>query len=145
MAIGEVCSSKVYVVGRNEPLAFALREMQRRGIGSVVVVESRGKLLFPVGIVTDRDVWRGQVMRQAGLFALTVEDVMTSNPLTLLESSGLAEAVGSLRARGVRRAPVVASTGELIGMVSVDDLLPPLAAELRGLAQLQGTQTHHAA
>lgn len=145
MDIGQVASSEVYGVGRGEPLASMVREMQRRGVGCAVVVESRGQQLFPVGIVTDRDVLRGQLTRQADLFALTVEDVMTSDPMTLPGSSGLAEAVAALRARGVRRAPVVAASGELIGLVSIDDLLPPLAAELGGLAQLMGTQAHHGA
>jgi CBS domain-containing protein len=136
MEIGELCSREVCVVRPDEPLAQAVRQMQRFSIGTVVVVEHRGKLLYPIGILTDRDVLRGQIKRQTDLFALNVEDVMTTDPLTLAESSGLAEGLSSMRARGVRRAPVVASTGELVGIVSIDDLLPAVAAELRGLAQL---------
>jgi CBS domain-containing protein len=139
MEIGKLCSRDVCVVRRNEPLAQAVRQMRRRSIGSVVVVEPRGKLLYPIGIVTDRDVLRGQIKRQTDLFALNVEDVMTTDPLTLGEESGLAEGISTMRARGVRRAPVVAPTGELVGIVSIDDLLPAVAAELSGLAQLMAT------
>jgi CBS domain-containing protein len=138
--IGDLCSREVYVVKPTEPLARAVREMHRRHVGAVVVAESRGDVLFPVGIVTDRDVLRGQVKRQADLFTIAVQDVMTADPLTLTESKGLAEAISNLRARGVRRAPVVASSGELVGIVSLDDLLPAIAEELSGLAKLIGSQ-----
>ncbi len=145
MEIGELCSREVYVVNRDEPLAQAVREMQRRHVGAVVVVESRGKLLLPIGIVTDRDVLRGQVTRKADLFTLCVEDVMTANPLTLLESSDLTDGISKLQARGVRRAPVVAESGDLVGMISLDDLIPAIAEELSGLARLLGRQARQEA
>lgn len=145
MDIGELCSREVYLVRRNEPVADAVREMHRRHVGTVVVVEPRGKLLFPVGIVTDRDVLRGQVARHADLFTLTVEDVMTADPLTLSETSGLAEGIGALRGRGVRRAPVVSDTGDLVGIVSIDDLLPAVAEELTLLSKLIGKQARQEA
>lgn len=145
MEVGELCSREVYIATRNEPLAEAVREMHRRHVGALVVVEPRDELLCPAGIVTDRDVLRGQLMHQADLFVLAVEDVMTTDPLTLPESTGLAEAIGILRMRGVRRAPVVGRSGELVGIICVDDLLPAVAEELCGLGRLVGTQASHEA
>jgi len=130
----------VYVVNRTEPLAEAAREMHRRHVGALVVAEQRGKLLFPVGVVTDRDVLRSQIRRRADLFAMTVQDAMTSDPLTLGEAEELAAGISKLRVRRVRRAPVVAEGGELVGIVSLDDLLPAVAEELNGLAKLIGQQ-----
>jgi len=145
MKIGELCSRDVYLVKGAEPLAEAAREMHRRHVGAVVVAEQRGKGVFPVGVLTDRDVLRGQIRRRADLFALSVQDVMTADPLTLLESEELAAGICKLRARGVRRAPVVAESGELVGIVSVDDLVPAVAEELSGLARLIGQQAHREA
>jgi CBS domain-containing protein len=138
--IGDICSREVYVVRPDESLAVAVREMNDRHIGSVIVVEPRGELQRPVGIVTDRDVVRGQISRSADLFCLTVGDVMTKNPMMLLETSGVTEAVERLSARGVRRAPVVNASGDLVGIVTVDDLLPVVAEELTSLARLVGAQ-----
>jgi CBS domain-containing protein len=45
--------------------------------------------------------------------------------------------------RAVRRAPVVNHAGALVGIVSMDDLLPILASELGALASLIGTQARH--
>lgn len=140
MEIGELCSREVYIVRQNEPLVDAVREMHRRHVGAVVVVEQHGTLVSPIGIVTDRDILRGQVARRKDLFTLTVQDVMTSDPLTLGEHTGLADGLGKMRARGVRRAPVVGQTGDLVGIVSIDDLLPVVAEELNVLAKLIGRQ-----
>ncbi len=145
MEIGELCSREVYFVRPGEPLVQAVREMDRRHIGTVVVVEARGKSLVPIGMVTDRDVLCGQLKCHADLFTLTVQDVMTSDPWTIAESCGLAEAITGLRARGVRRAPVVTDTRELVGIVSFDDLLPAVAEELSSLARLIGRQAHNEA
>jgi CBS domain-containing protein len=53
----------------------------------------------------------------------TVADAMTVTPLTLLESTGIAEAIECMSQTGVRRALVVNDAGNLSGMVSMDDLL----------------------
>jgi CBS domain-containing protein len=140
MDIGELCSREVYFVTRDEPLSAAAREMRKRHVGALVVAEPRGESLQPIGIVTDRDIVCGQLSCQADLFCLTVGDVMTSHPVTIIETSGVAEAIGRLSARGVRRAPVINEAGDLVGLISFDDLVPAVARELDGPAQLVGAQ-----
>jgi len=140
MRVGDICSRAVCTARPEEPLAQAANEMINQHVGSIVVVESRPDAVRPVGIVTDRDVVCGQIDRSADLFCLNVEDVMSTQLLTVSEDSGVAEALGRMNARGVRRAPVVDSAGSLIGIVTFDDLMPLLAEELTGLARLMGTQ-----
>ncbi len=140
MKIGDLCSRDVHVVRPGDPLAQAVQEMHHRRIGAVVVVEVRDAHLVPVGIVTDRDVLCRQLARQADLFTLTVSDVMTQHPLTVLESCDVAETIRQMRAGRVRRAPVVSRTGALVGLISLDDLLPAVAGELSDLASLLGSQ-----
>lgn len=140
MEIGDVCSREVYIVRPNEPLADAAREMDRRHVGAVVVVDERGGVVRPVGIVTDRDIVCGQINRKKDLFQLTVGDVMTAGPLSCEESADAAQALQGMSAKAVRRAPVVNATGELVGIITFDDLLPVVADELTALARLIGTQ-----
>jgi CBS domain-containing protein len=140
MIVGDICSREVYVVKRDEPLAEAAREMRSRHVGAVVVAEGTGELLRPIGIVTDRDIVCGQIDRRADLFCLSVGDVMTPDPISVSESAELAEAVESLSRGGVRRAPVIDETGHLVGIVTLDDLLPAVAEQLGGLAKLIGSQ-----
>lgn len=140
MNIGEVCSREVYIVRPAEPLADAVTEMHRRHVGALVVVEERPHQVHPIGVITDRDAIRAQVLRGKGLRHLTVADAMTVEPLALLETCGFHEAIGQMSARGVRRAPVVSESGDLVGIVSFDDLLPVVSEQLTALARLIGGQ-----
>lgn len=144
MNVGEVCSREVYILKADEPLATAVAEMLKRHIGAIVVVETEPNCVRPVGIVTDRDVIRGQVSLKKDLPDLTVRDVMTRGPLCVSETCGIAEAIEHMRARGVRRAPVVNDSGDLVGIASLDDLLPIVAGELGALGALARLVGHQA-
>jgi CBS-domain-containing membrane protein len=78
--------------------------------------------------------------RSADLDRLCAWDIMTSDPFVLAFDASLDDALHRLRARGVRRAPVVTSTGALADLVSTDDLLGQVAHELSGLARLAAEQ-----
>lgn len=140
MNIGEVCSREVYIFTAAEPLANAAAEMTKRHIGAIVVVRTEPERVRPIGIVTDRDIVRGQLSLKKDLENLTVGEVMTGDPLTAPETAGVAETIERMRVRRVRRVPVIDGRGDLVGIVSLDDLLPVLADELRALAYLVGNQ-----
>jgi CBS domain-containing protein len=53
----------------------------------------------------------------------------------------VSEALDSMRARGVRRAPVVDAARSLVGIVSIDDLLGVIARQLSDMARLIERQT----
>ena len=139
MRLGNVCTRIVHTITCDLPLADAAREMLARSVGALAVVESQDGLHRPVGILTDRDIVCGQMNRAADLHCLTVGDVMTANPLTLAEKTGVAEAIDCMSQMGVRRVLVVNEAGSLRGIVSIDDLLPIVADELGVLAKLLRT------
>jgi CBS domain-containing protein len=92
-------------------------------------------------MLTDRDILRGQIAKGADLHCLTVGDVMSRDPLSLPLATSLEEAIESMNARAVRRAPVVDANGSLVGIVTLDNLLPAVARELQSLAELIGRQS----
>ena len=141
--IGTLCSRVVCVSRRGDALATAAKEMIQRHVGALVVVDPLTDGLKPVGIVTDSDIVCGQIDPGRDLFCLTVDDVMTTDVFTLSETCGIAEAVGQMRDRSIRRAPVVDERGNLVGIVSIDDLLPALAKKLDALAELVSGQRGH--
>jgi CBS domain-containing protein len=83
LTIGDLCTRQVYLAQRAEPLADAAREMFRRHIGALVVVETAGGLAKPVGIVTDRDIVKTLLLRGGHLQDLVVEQAMTPEPLVV--------------------------------------------------------------
>lgn len=139
MNVGEVCSREVYIVRKSEALSKAVREMQQRHVGAIVVVEPQGNLMRPIGIVTDRDIVFASGPDRVNLSA-SVSHVMSAFPLTLREDGDIFEAIEAMSNARVRRAPVVGADGDLVGILSVDDLLPVLAEGLMGLAKLMGEQ-----
>ena len=143
MRIGDVCSRDVHHVTAEAPLLDAVRDMHRHHVGAVIVVDRAGASARPVGIVTDRDVMRAEITQRADVFTLTVGDVMSVDLLTLSESSELADGIERMRRRGVRRAPVLDPAGVMLGVVTLDDLLPAVAGQLDALARLPGRQARH--
>ena len=113
--------------------------MERRNVGSVVVVDRIGYL---TGIVTDRDVAvRGTA---TGLSAdTTVEAIMTRDVAVVAPSSEVAEAAAVMQKRGVRRVPVVDDLGRVHGVVTLDDLLRNLTAEADALTDAVVNQAAH--
>ena len=136
MQLGNVCTRSIQTTTADRPLAEAAREMLRGNVGVLVVVGSDDASRRAVGIVTDRDIVCGQINRAADLHCLSVGEVMTAQPLSLPEQTGVAEAIDCMSQSGVRRVLVVNDAGVLSGIVSIDDLLPILADELSVLAKL---------
>ena len=146
MTIGTVCSRNVCVSRRGAALASAVENMTRNHIGAIVVVDNSGNgALKPIGIITDRDVVCGQLSPPRDLFCMVVEDAMSADVVTLKETCGIAEGVAAMSDLGVRRAPVVDEAGNLVGIVSMDDLLSVLARDLTNLAGLIRSQPAHEA
>ena len=136
MKVGEICSRDVLTMSAAEPLAHCAREMKDRNVGSAVIVDNAQGFPRPVGIVTDRDMLRGQFDRCADLFCLNTGDVMSNDLLVLKEGTDVADAIELMSRRAVRRAPVVSTGGELVGIVTFDDLLPVIAAQITAIAGL---------
>jgi len=140
MRIMDVYTPQAHTTFPDEPLAAAARRMCDDHIGALVVVGRGDAAGRPVGILTDRDVVRGQLRRLTDLFCLTSGDVMTKDPLVFRRHMEVTEAIEALCAHGIRRAPVVDESGALAGIITLDDLLPALAQELSNLAGLMRTQ-----
>ncbi len=136
MRIGELCNRELVSVSAETPLSEVARLMCERHVGAVVVTKSPIDAPVAVGIITDRDITGAQLRSGSELQRLESGRVMTREPLILCEDEPLEEALGRLRRRGVRRAPVVTAHGMLVGLVSVDDVIAQLARELVALARV---------
>jgi len=136
MKIGDICTRNPATVSTSATLAEVARLMKDRHIGTVIVTKAPLDRPVATGIITDRDIACAQLDRRSDLASLSAEEVMTRNPLEINAEDSLDKAIAKLRARGVRRAPVVSSSGALIGVISTDDLFAYVARELMLLARL---------
>jgi CBS domain-containing protein len=136
MAVGELCNREVVIAEKTLSVVGAAQLMRKHHVGDLVVVEERGGLKQPVGIVTDRDIVVEVVAAGVDPDALKVGDIMGPEVATVRESEGLFEALRYMRDKGVRRMPVVDRDGVLVGILTLDDLLSLLAEEMTELAKL---------
>ncbi|HUK03071.1 MAG TPA: CBS domain-containing protein [Steroidobacteraceae bacterium] len=148
MNVGDICQKNAITVRESDELTSAAKLMREEHVGYLVVVEPdlADGLLHASGVITDRDIVVSVVAREADAKALRVGDVMTPQPHTLSERDSVETAMQEMRRIGVRRMPVVGGSGELIGVLSLDDVLDVVARELQNLAgsvriqrQIEGT------
>lgn len=140
MNVGNFCSRPAVTVTAGTPLSDVARLMRERHVGAIVVTEGDPEHPQVAGIITDRDIVCARITRTADLSSISAAETMTAHPLLISEQDSVGAAVAHLRARGVRRAPVVAADGALLGVISADDLLAHLAGEIAALAGIVSRQ-----
>lgn len=135
MTIGKMCNRVTVTIQRQASAEDAARLMRSQHVGDVVVVDPPDTRR-PVGIITDRDIAINVVAQGLAPAHTAVGSVMSAPVFTVRDDDGLVSALDKMSKRGVRRAPVVDRTGHLVGLVSVDDLVPLLARELSRIGAL---------
>ena len=140
MNVGTLCTRSLVSVSVGAPISEVAHLMADRHVGAVVVTEGDGTHARVAGVLTDRDIVRAQLARTADLTSLSAAETMTRDPLVLREEESIDRAIAHLRARGVRRAPVVREDGTPVGMISVDDLLAHIAVKVAGIAAIVAQQ-----
>jgi signal-transduction protein with cAMP-binding, CBS, and nucleotidyltransferase domain len=129
--IGDVCTRPAVTVSREATIHEAAHRMRMRKVGALVAVDAAER---PLGILTDRDIAVKIVAEGRDPAKVLVGSVIRRNPAVIREDQGILEATKLLSRRGVRRLPVIARTGKLVGVVSLDDLLMLLGSEMGHIA-----------
>jgi CBS domain-containing protein len=136
VTVGEIMLRDVPTVHRDTPLSTTIERLLDTAKRRVVVVDDSGQV---VGIITDGDVlrraaqrdrpgalrslldWFAGERRPDGVELATVgraaADVMTSPVVTVAPDRPIASAIGLMIAHRIKRLPVVAADGRLVGMV----------------------------
>jgi CBS domain-containing protein len=136
MAIGEICSREVIFTRKSDSIRQAAQLMREYHVGALVVADDASGQVVPVGVLTDRDIAVAVVAKGLDAETLAVYEVMAPELIVVQETAGVSETIELMRARGVRRVPVVDARGALVGIVTADDFLDLLAEELGALARM---------
>ena len=115
---------RVVTVPAKSSVADAIRKMHTEKVGAVMVPDAAG---CPVGILTERDVLNA-VAAASDPETVSVEQIMTSDVVTVGPDWDLVEAAGVMARRRIRHL-VVYEGGQLLGVLSVRDVLPALLPE----------------
>lgn len=136
MPIGEFCNREVVFATRKMSLPEAAQLMRKFHVGDLVVVDEVDRKRVPVGIVTDRDMVIEIISQSLDFNEFSVGDIMSPQLISVQEKEGVLETIRLMRAKGIRRIPVVNQEGGLEGIVSADDILDLLAEEMAELAKV---------
>jgi len=129
MKVDRVYTRKVMATTRSASIAEAAAAMRRYGVGSLLVLEDDGSGR-PVGIVTDRDL----ALEGFAAESCTAGAAMTPVIATVKADADLHEALELMRAHGVRRLVVTSAEGGIVGILSIDDIVDGLSADLAAAA-----------
>ncbi len=132
MTILSFSHPEVVAVDLGTPVAEAAKLMESKNVGCVLVVQE-GKA---EGILTDRDIVLRLVNPGLDAKKIGVEEIMTSDVVTLNHRLDLHEALELVRKRPFRRYPVVDDSGRIRGLFSLDDVIQYLGAGLANVASV---------
>ena len=133
LTAGDLCKRKLTVGYKQTSVVAAAQLMREDHVGALVVVNDENGSRQVCGLITDRDIVMAVVATGLDPEPLCLEDIMTEHVVTVNEGDSLLDLMRSMRKHGVRRVPVVGPQEELMGIVSMDDVLKILAQEMNAL------------
>jgi CBS domain-containing protein len=113
----EIMTQKPVTVQINDSVIAAARSMRDGNIGDVVVLEN-GQVR---GILTDRDIVVRALAEGRDPALTSVGDICSRELTTLSPKDSIGDAAALMRAKAIRRLPVV-EDGRPVGIVSLGDL-----------------------
>jgi CBS domain-containing protein len=133
--IGDILNHKggtVHTVGADEMVLDAVQKMVSQNVGSLLVIRD-GEI---AGIVTERDYLREVIVRGRTSKETPVRDIMTGQKEVVCVSPtcSLEEGMAIMTDRRIRHLPVI-DEGQLVGIVSIGDIVKQLSREQK--AQIQ--------
>src|ERR1700756_777000 len=125
----DIINHKVVSVSPDTKVIDVARKMTQENVGSVLVcVDNHCK-----GIVTDRDIVVRCIANNVDVNDCTVEQILSEPIESVKETDGIYDCIRKMKSQEVRRMPVVDEKGNVVGLVSFDDLILVLAKEMNEL------------
>jgi signal-transduction protein with cAMP-binding, CBS, and nucleotidyltransferase domain len=128
--IGEVMKRNPAMIGIDATVAMAAKAMCKEGVGSVIILDHNK----PIGIVTEEDINCKVVAKDLKPSKVHVKDIMSTPLITVSADKTSGDAAHMMVKHKVRRLPVVDDCNEVIGIVTVRDLLT-VSTELNDLLE----------
>ena len=138
MSLKGIYKPDVVTVTKDHLVIEAAKLMRDEHIGNVIVVDETTGRKTPIGFLTDRDIVIGCVAASdpTRIADVSVEEVMTRNPICAVEDEGVYSVLQKMRNEGVARLPVIDAQGSLVGIVTSGHLLQLLNDELTEIVMI---------
>jgi CBS domain-containing protein len=141
MKVMDIATHHVVTVSPTATIVEAARLMREHHVGTVVLVETTRSIRAPIGLVTDRDIVVGAIAQGVDNLAdIKVADIAAHDLVVADADREISEVSRLMLASGVRRIPIVNSTGALVGIVTYDDVMAWMADEIADFGRLFARQ-----
>jgi CBS domain-containing protein len=112
-------------------VARAAQILHDNRIGAALVRDAAQKV---VGMLSERDIVRGVARHQEACLKMTVGELMTTPVISCAPADSIEEIMSLMTERRVRHLPVMAD-GELIGIISIGDVVKQRISEIENESQ----------
>ncbi|WP_122669661.1 CBS domain-containing protein [Pseudomonas viridiflava] len=130
LKLKDLHNQHVHTIGPNQMVLDALRLMADKNIGALPVVENG----MVVGVVSERDYARKVVLKGRSSVGTPVSEIMSSKVITVDSQQTVETCMGIMTDSHLRHLPVV-EDGQLLGLLSIGDLVKEAIAEQASLIQ----------
>jgi CBS domain-containing protein len=122
--------SQTFTITAQEPVRAAVHSLALHNIGALIVVDEQK---LPVGILSERDVIR-RLSQSPTVLDNSVAELMTSPVVAGTSDDDVESVLRTMTAKRFRHLPVV-DDGELVGMVTIGDLVKAQLNAYRGTVE----------
>jgi CBS domain-containing protein len=120
MDVEDLMTRAVHTCRRDEALHAVAQLMWEHDVGALPVLDAQGRA---VGMISDRDICMAAYTQGQPLSALRVQRSMSRALHVCHPKDRVSAAERTMRVHGVRRLPVVDDHGELIGILTLSDIV----------------------
>jgi len=117
--LSEVMNRRLTTIGVGATVAKAAKAMCDDQVGSVIILEHNK----PIGIVTEEDIACKVVAKDLKPSTVHVNDIMSTPLITVSADKTVGDAARMMVKHKVRRLPIIDEHHNVIGIVTVRDLL----------------------
>jgi len=142
MSAGRICSRVVVTALPDELVRAAARRLAEQDVGTLIVLKNEGSQ-EAIGIVTDRDIAIRSVAGSLDPDRTPVSAIMTKPVRVIDEEMPIEHAILRMAEAGARRLVVTGKKGELVGVLSLDDVIGLLTDEVAPIGRLLEAQEPH--
>jgi CBS domain-containing protein len=139
MSAGRICSRAVITATPLETVRVAACRMEEFEVGTLVVVDP-DQPSIPLGVVTDRDIATRCVAAGRDPSETLVGTIMTQPLRAVDEDMPIEHAIARMADAATRRLVVTGKHGQLVGILSLDDVLDLMIGELEPIRKLLTNQ-----
>lgn len=133
MNVASICTRRVVTIDSASTPVQAAALMRQHHVGTLVVTSQTSDGVRVSGIVTDRDLVMGALADGASAISREIGALASHQIESVSEGDDVASAIAVMQGGGVRRLLVVNAEHQLVGLVSLDDLMAACASEMGGL------------